>query len=156
MPVQGLRPQVPGPRVPAGHHEWRHTDQLAGVDDHPLVADKAVETAKKAAKEQENIWANKFMLYCKEALAALADLWLAAGLLDSEVVRRHRMLRDYRAHCAGQGAAPASLPGMQAVILLSQLLARPAAQAVDLHWVLGAAGRRGRGTRGLLRTSSAL
>jgi hypothetical protein len=115
--------------------------------------------------------ADKFKLYCKEsgdglamaavdgflaagrvegprleeAQAALADLWPAAGLLDSEVVRRHRMLRDYRAHCAGQGAAPASLPGMQAVILLSQLLARPAAQAVDLHWVLGAAGRLGPG-----------
>jgi hypothetical protein len=89
-----------------------------------------------AAKQLENIWVDKFKLYCKEealaALAALADLWPAAGLLDSEVVRRHRMLRDYRAHCAGQGATPASLARMQAVILLSQLLARPAAQAVDL------------------------
>jgi len=75
----------------------------------------------------------------EEAVAGLSKF--CPGLKDSRAVVREKLVRNFKAHCAGLNVAPSSLPAMQTVILLSQLLGKPGANPADLQPVLKAVGR---------------
>merc|ERR1719334_1334835 len=77
-------------------------------------------------------------------VTCLSSVCPTAELASSSTVRRHVMLRDYRYHCNILSLPPDSLPAMQTVIFLSQLLARPGAQASDMEWILLKVGRIGK------------
>ena len=75
----------------------------------------------------------------EEAVAGLSKF--CPGLKASRAVVREKLVRNFKAHCAGLAVAPSSLPAMQTVILLSQLLGKPGASPGDLQPVLEAVGR---------------
>ena len=75
----------------------------------------------------------------EEAVAGLTKF--CPGLKASRAVVREKLVRHFKTHCASLAVAPASLPAMQTVILLSQLLGKPGASPEDLQPVLEAVGR---------------
>ena len=75
----------------------------------------------------------------EEAVRGLAKF--CPGLQESRAVIRSKLVRAFRAYCLSHAIQPASLPAMQTVILLSQLLGKPGATPGDLQPVLEAVGK---------------
>ena len=75
----------------------------------------------------------------EEAVVGLSKF--CPGLKDSQAVARAKLVRIFKAHCESIAVPPSSLPAMQTVILLSQLLGKPGANPGDLRHVLEAVGR---------------